>query len=257
MSLLLPLAKTLVLVLPAAHGIYVAADSRYDGGDPVQKDRARKIFLCGKRAVCAISGALILNGRTVHPENGAVKQGSLRIDEELEKASAEMPDGRAEEQIEWLGRRLHAPIRKFWDEFLKDRPIPEPMSSWLGAPSVSTILYAGIGEDGGATVVQMQFPFRERRVPEGVLHDLGDPALYPADPARPLAQGSTRCMGIRPDEPPEVETREQTIATLKALFGRTQESGYCASVVGGPTDIAVIDNEGAAWLSRKAGDPPK
>lgn len=248
------LAWTLILFLPAPHGLYVAADSRFDGGADGRKDEARKIFLCGKRAVCAISGALILNAKTQDAE-GAVREGSFDLAGLVEKLSAELPETNAEEQIGWLASRIHAGLAPFWRDHIGGRPLGRPMSASLGAPSVCTLLFAKREVTGETALVQVQFPFREIRSPEGWFHELQSPVVRPADPQRPLAQGATTCPKIDPTEPPLVETREQTAATLKQMFLRTRDGGYCESVIGGPVDIAVADEQGAAWIARKDQSP--
>lgn len=247
------LAWTLILFLPAPHGLWVAADSRFDGGDAARKDEARKIFLCGKRAICAISGALILNAKT-QDAAGAVREGSFALAGMVEKLSGELPEASADEQIAWLSRQIHAGLELFWKEHIAGRPLGQPMSASLGAPSVCTVLFVKREATGEAALAQVQFPFREIRTPDGWLHELQAPVVRPADPQRPLAQGATTCPRIDPTEPPLVDTREQTAATLKQLFARAGEGGYCESVIGGPADIAVIDAQGAAWIERKA--PP-
>jgi hypothetical protein len=246
----LGLAQTLILMLPTAHGIYVAADSRYDGGDPAKRDQANKVFLCGKRAVCAISGGLILNARTIDGERES--EGSLDVAGELERAAAEMAEAPAAEQVEWLVGRMQSAIRAFWDKHLDARRVPTRMSARLGASSVCTILFVRMEESGEGSAHQIQFQFRERFHPDGGwLHQLASPVARPADPARPLAQGATHCMRIRPDEPPAMETREETLKTLGALFERTRDGGACEAVVGGAVDVAVISAEGSRWLARK------
>ncbi len=242
----LGLAKTLILLLPTAHGLYVSADSRYDGGDPDKRDQARKLFLCGKRAVCGISGGLVVNVRSTESE------GSLDVAGNLEEIAKQIPEASAADQVRWLANRMQGAIRDFWAKHLEGRRVPRPMSAMLGAPSVCTILFARMDESGEASLYQVQFQFREVPHPEGGwLHELGNPAIRPADAGRPLAQGATHCMRIRPDQPPAVETREETLGTLKTLFARTQDGGSCAAVIGGPVDIAVITADGAAWLERK------
>lgn len=254
MSPLHALAWTLILFLPTPHGLWVAADSRYDGGSLSRKDEARKIFLCGKRAICAISGALILNAKT-QDSAGVIREGSFALGDLVEKLSAEIPEASADEQIAWLSKRVHEGLEPFWKEYIGGRPQGRPMSASLGAPSVCTLLFVKREANEDTTLVQVQFPFREIRTAEGWLHELQAPVARPADPRRPLAQGATTCPRIDPAEPPLVDTREQTAATLKRLFEQTRDGGYCESVIGGPVDIAMIDEEGAAWIAKK--QPPE
>ena len=55
---------TPILFVPTPRGAFVSADSRQDAGDPATRDQARKIFLCGRAAVCAVSGGLRLDAAT-------------------------------------------------------------------------------------------------------------------------------------------------------------------------------------------------
>jgi hypothetical protein len=250
MSALLGLAQTLILFLPAPNGLYVAADSRYDGGDPARKDHARKVFLCGKRAVCAISGSLILHART-QDAGGTPRQGSFALGEFVETLSGAVPEAAADDQIAWINDRLHSALERFWKEHIGGRPLGRPLSSWLGAASVCTLLFVKQEPSGEVLLAQVQFPFREIRSQSGWLHELQKPVVRPADPERPLAQGATTCPRIDPSEPPPVETHERTVETLRRLFSQSRDGGYCEEVIGGPIDIAFIDRDGAAWIARK------
>jgi hypothetical protein len=102
-------------------------------------------------------------------------------------------------------------------------------------------------------LAQIQFPFRERfEEGSGWKHELLAPVVIESDPARPLAQGKTECMGVRPDQPPRIETREETLSTIRELYRRTESDDYCRAIIGGPVDVAVIDDEGSRWVARKA-----
>ncbi|MEZ5399421.1 MAG: hypothetical protein R2729_07105 [Bryobacteraceae bacterium] len=231
---------TLILFLPTQHGFYVTADSRHDGGPAAEADQARKIFLCGPSAVCAISGALRM---TVTRPNG--EAATFDLSAGLEKVAKDAPPDLTPAQV---AAAIYADLRTFWVQYLAS-PIGAPLSSRTLARSVSTILVARrLPGSGQMELVQIQFPFTETRVDKGWVHELRPPAIHPADAERPLAQGKTECMGIRPDEPPSVETREETLATIDALYTRTQSDSYCKSIIGGPVRVAVIDVEGARWL---------
>ena len=65
-----------------------------------------------------------------------------------------------------------------------------------------------------------------------------------ADPARPLAQGHVACL-------------PQMIGEIDALYGQTQEVEFCRDVIGGPIDIAVIEEGQARWLRNKLSPPEK
>jgi hypothetical protein len=229
---------TLILYLPASHGLYVSADSRHDGGDPAQADEARKIFLCGPEAVCAISGALRL---TVTRPSG--EKATLDVVQLLDDLSRDLP---AEATAQNVARLLDEKIAAFWNEHLT-KPVGSRLSARTLAPSLCTVLFVRRG-----ALAQIQFPFREQ-FKEGVgwNHERLTPVIIESDPARPLAQGKTECMGIRPDQPPLIETREETLATIRVLYRRTESDDYCRAIIGGPIDIAVIDDGGSRWLARK------
>ena len=140
---------TLILFMPTPRGSVVSADSRYDGGDPERRDQARKIFLCGRAAVCAVSGGLRLEASN---EEGA---GTLDIAALLEETSARMragDDQSPEALLETVRTSLHKGIREFWSRYLDGRRVAAPMSVRLGAPSVCTILIVTPGR-----VAQIQF----------------------------------------------------------------------------------------------------
>lgn len=235
---------TLILYLPAAHGAYLAADSRHDGGDPAERDQARKIFLCGPHGVCAISGALRVT----------VRESTLNIAALLSDLSQRIPEGPAEEQVRFLARKLHEEIDGYWQKNIQDQRLAQPLTKLLLAPTVSTILFAKRDPSGEMFLYQIFFPFRQAQHAEGGwLHTLRDPVIQPADPNRPLAQGKTDCMNIRADEPPAVATPEETLGTIRFLYQRSQQfDDFCRSIIGGPTHIAIIDPAGNA---RWAGEP--
>jgi hypothetical protein len=233
---------TLILFLPTPHGAYIAADSRHDGGDPALRDQARKIFLCGPRGVCAISGALRLS----------VNDATLDIVALLDAASQRIPEAPASQQAAFLASQLHAGISAFWQEHVNHRRLAQPLARLLLATSVSNVLFAQREPTGEIGLYQIFFPFRQSEDPEGGwVHTLRDPVIQPADGARPLAQGKTECMRIRPDQPPAVATRDQTLETIRALYQRTQlTDDFCRSIIGGPTPIAVIEPDGHThWLT--------
>ncbi|MEZ5353145.1 MAG: hypothetical protein R2762_10960 [Bryobacteraceae bacterium] len=232
---------TLILFLPAQHGYYVSADSRHDGGPAAEADEAKKIFLCGPHAVCAISGALRMT--VTRPSGDAA---TFDLSAALDRAArAATIDVRANV----IAAAIYAELRTFWVQHLA-MPVAARLSERTLAPSVSTILFAHRDPDTGKVeLAQIQFPFVETQVAGGAwTHELRPPVIRPADAARPLAQGKTECMMIRADEPPAVETRAQTLATVKALYARTQTDDYCKSIIGGPIHVAVLDEEGARWL---------
>jgi hypothetical protein len=224
---------TLILFVPTPHGALVSADSRFDGGDPAKRDQARKIFLCGRAAVCAVSGGLRLEVKTED------SSGTLDIAALLEETSAKMRA--AEDQTpEALSTAMHREIAAFWERYLNGRRVAAPMSLRLGAPSVCTILFAAPGR-----LVQIQFPFIEQRTPDGLwTHELREPAMRVMDPTRPLAQGHTEC-------------HPRTMGEIDELYARAQESEACRAVIGGPIDIAVIEGNEARWLRNKLTPPEK
>ena len=247
---------TLILYLPAPHGAYLSADSRYDGGDPARRDEAQKIFLCGKAAVCAISGGLRMD---VTGENG--KAASFDLQALTAAASAEMlasADQRPEALVNLLRGSITPRLQQFWNSYLAGRRVTAPLSQRLGAASLFTLLLAAEGAGPGepVTLVQIMFPFREQRLGDGTwVQELREPVTRVADASRPLAQGRTDCMRIRPDQPPDTGTREATLATMEGLYGRAQEVAACEAVIGGAIDIAVIENGAARWLRRKPAEP--
>lgn len=244
MSFLAAALGTLILFLPTSHGLYVAADSRNDGGDAAQADEAQKIFLCGTHGVCAISGAMRL---TVTKKDGTT--GELDVAEALRKAARDAP---AAGVPAFLSERMNAAIAEFWRQHMNE-PVGTRLTARLLAPSVCTILVA-TAESGpeSARLDQIQFPFVERANEDGTFsHELQQPVIRQADPKRPLAQGKTDCMKITADMPPAIETREETLTTIRALYERTQYDPYCKTIIGGPVDIAVILPDGAHWLRRK------
>ena len=234
---------TLILYVPTPHGGgFVSADSRYDAGEPARRDEAQKIFLCGRAAVCAVSGGLRLDVTT--DEGNA---GTLDISALLERTSTAMranEDQTPEALLASLRSAMYAGMLGFWDKFLAGRRVAAPMSMRLGAPSVCTILFVAPG-----SVAQVQFPLIERRGSDGLwTHDLREPMTRDADPLRPLAQGHTEC--VSPSEKLPANPNE-----LEALYAPARETESCRDVIGGAVDIAVIEDGVARWLQRKGPKP--
>ncbi|MBM3794994.1 MAG: hypothetical protein FJW31_13200 [Acidobacteria bacterium] len=244
---------TLILYLPTPDGAYVSADSRHDGGDPAHRDEARKIFLCGRPAVCAISGGLRFEAAS---ESG---KGTLNLAGMLKEASAKLLATDAKEPVPpavltaEVRAALESGIVDFWEQHVTGRRVVTPLSLRLGAPSVATILIAARDAGGAMALAQMQFPFSERRLADGTWqHELRPPVLRWQDAARPLAQGCGDCMRVAPDHAREVATREDTLATLNNLYARAQEVEFCRNIIGGEVDLAVVEPDGGArWLRRK------
>jgi hypothetical protein len=235
---------TLILFLPAQHGLYVTADSRHDGGEPAERDNAKKIFLCGPNSICAISGALRL---TVTPPNGEAQV--LEVAQLVEHVAGGLEGQPA---VRELAGQIHQRLAPFFEANLS-QPVGSRLSARLTAPSVCTILFLHREPDTGLTQLwQVQFPFGEEPVEGGGWrHLLRPPVIRPADPRRPLAQGRTECIQIRADQPPDLETRKRTLETIHLLYARAGLDSSCSTVIGGPVDIGVIDEAGAHWLARK------
>ncbi len=229
---------TLILFVPTPRGAFVSADSRHDGGDPAKHDQARKIFLCGRAAVCAVSGGLRLDAST---EEAA---GTLDVSASLERTSARMRESENQSAavlFETLRTSMPEEIREFWRKFLAGRRVDAPMSLRLGAPSVCTILFVAPG-----FVAQMQFPFTERRLADGTwTHELREPVVRRVDAMRPLAQGHTECL-LTPAKLPD------SADGVEELYAPARETPFCRDVIGGPVDIAAIEDGEARWVQRKA-----
>ncbi|MFN7920187.1 MAG: hypothetical protein U0Q16_08825 [Bryobacteraceae bacterium] len=234
---------TLILFLPAPHGVYVTADSRYDGGDPALVDRARKILHCGPAGVCAISGALRL---VVTPAEG--EPVTFDVEKALEEVAETLDEAAAPRSI---ALRMHAKLSLFWGAHLA-KPVASQLSERLHAASVCTILFARREADSGdVSVAQIQFPFVEQRdASGGWLHILQDPVVRGGDAKRPIAQGRTECLK-RGDATAETATREATLDSIRRIYGRAQARPECAAVIGGPVDVMVLDSDGVHWLARK------
>ena len=239
---------TLILFLPSADRAIVAADSRHDGGDPARRDEARKIFLCGRAAVCAVSGGLRIDASV---DEAA---GTLDIAALLERTSESMraaEDQSPAKLLEMLRSSLDGGIGAFWSRYLAGRRVAAPLSTRLGAPSVCTILFAVQAGTGPLAVAQIQFPFTERRLPDGTwAHELLDPVVRLAEAARPLAQGHAGCL-------PSMDLRAAGLGEIDAIYSRAQEVEFCREVIGGPVDVASIEGGEAKWLRRKLSPPEK
>lgn len=236
---------TLILYLPAPPGAYVTADSRHDGGDPAQRDQARKIFLCGPAAVCAISGGLRIEAAA----DG--RRETLDLAAALARQS-QPADVESLAFFEQVRVAMAADIAAFWTRNLANRRTAAPMSLRLGSPSLCAILIAARSSGGALALAQIAFPFTERRLEDGTwMHELLEPIVRLADPARPLAQGRPDCMRAAP------AAGEVTLEAIDALYARTQEVEFCRALIGGPVDVAMIDESEARWLRRKPLPPPE
>jgi hypothetical protein len=205
----------------------------------------------GATALCGISG-LIRFTRTEFDLRRAVitNESSLDLAEVIGElipgpAGADEPAG-----ANALARELYHALLPLWWRLA--RGLDEP---FLAPHRLTDLLYANRGPSGLAFIASIPIRHCLRRSDSGFYESLIQlPQVRPlfhgrAERACFFARGRTECFDSIPLG--RDSSDEDAVRVLNAIFQRAAGDPRCASVVGGPVDIAVIDSSGRHWLQQK------
>jgi hypothetical protein len=219
---------TLILSLATPHGIYLAADSR--ATNP-QRDDAQKLFKIGASAFVGIVATLVGRSEMQSKRRKTMYSGTIDLTEILYHAATTYDD--KHDLLSYVAGSIYHPLKRYW-EFLQVSG--QQVSETLGGWHFCTVPVVCLSQ-GQFQIFELQFPF-------------ADTGLLP--PTRRLRQES----GIVWGQCPKVDsidlnpqTPEAANASIQAIY-RAAHAAY-PDTVGGPTDIGIVDRDGARWLSRK------
>jgi hypothetical protein len=222
---------SLHVVISGDRQTIIAADSRAvtDGGE-VSNDYAQKLFQCGWRTICGISGFTV--GKTI---TGTLFCSQDRVEEIC--ADYTLHD-RPRAILDRIDRELHEPIaalvaeHAFTDDFLFEsfcvhrRP------------------------DGVIDLLQMHFP---------IVIDAGKPRLAAAEvteqtTSEPFLWSCGQELGGLKKFDTEFTADDEILKAVDYIFESAKQHNSQQSPVeiGGPIDVAAIDSVGLRWLRKKA-----
>ena len=198
----------------------------------------------------------MLQATVTDDATGKTATSTLDALELLSSASASIPAGDGQKQAEFLTESLHAALRKHWRFAVDNRRLDSPINP-SGSPdqnSVFTLLFVRRMSGELPEIFEIKFPFRELpRAGGGWANYLDPPSLLKLDPNSNTAraQGSTQCLRL-PDDPAVLNSRSTLVGAIELIYERaSQLASPCKDLIGGPVDIAVIDNSGFQWLRKK------
>jgi hypothetical protein len=220
---------TLILSLTTPHGIYLAADSR--ATNP-RRDDAQKLFQIGPNAFVGIVATLVGRSEMQSVRRKTMCSGTIDLTEILHH-SALTYDAR-DDLVGYIAGSIYFPLKRYW-EFLQvsGRQVSETLGgSWhfCTVPIVSRI-------NAQLLICELQFPFSET----GLLQ-----------PTRKWRDETAIVWGQCPNVD-SINQDAQTEGAAKALIESIYEAAHSTypDTVGGPTDVGIVDQNGARWISRK------
>jgi hypothetical protein len=226
---------TLALALVTKHGAYLAADSRKTNPSV---DSAQKVFQCGPNTLIAIVGTLVGNSEKLSLRKATMFKGVIDLTELLHHICATYSN---EDVIPHIVGHLYRSIKRWWD-FVG--PDADQLLATYDGLCFATIPI--VQRNGGDVVVsETHFMFSETAE-----------LLQPTHKIRFHQRVKSTEVAYVWGQHPELEgidfepdTPEAALESIAALFARATIA--YPQTVGGPTDIAVLDANGARWISRK------
>jgi hypothetical protein len=232
-------------------GIFVASDSRASTDQNVTDD-ATKILQCGSRGACAICGTCLAENDS---ESSHGKKWSLY---EILAGVRGRPAGDAKDRARFVAQQIYRSSRPFFDGYREQiKSLQRDHSGEWVCLAVFAVLYSEWSRDGTASVIRIRFPMTAKQT-DGTrwLNSLGEPVIEPLHCAPQgnvyFCQEPSGREPVFPGEPPLAADVNGVVAWFSELFRLTAEqSPEARKAIGGPTDVALIDNSGFRWLSHK------
>jgi hypothetical protein len=250
---------SLVVCVIAPEAVYLAADSRYAGVSGTLGDSARKLLACGSSALCGLSG-LVRFTRTEYDRG--VEQASSETTFELSEIVDGLPceGGEGEPEVAaGFARGVHRALMPLWERYAIE--LDEPLG--FLRPRVgrrlrlAQLFYVNRPASGRAFLSTIDLEHRLVRTRSGRYDSaLEMPVIRPVfhdvvvEP-RIFVRGKRSCAQVEPICGP-IESDGAAIGVIERIFDSARRGLRCASSVGGPVDVAVIDTAGRRWLRRKA-----
>jgi hypothetical protein len=220
---------TLIVSLPTPHGIYLAADSR--ATNP-QRDNAQKLFQIGPNAFAGIVATLVGRSEMQSVRRKVMCSGTIDLTEILYHCA--LIYDMKHDLIEYIAGAIYFPLKRYWD-FLQVSG--REVSGTLGGSWSFCTIPVVSGIDGRLLIRELKFPFSETEL------------LQPTSKVREetaIVWGQYPNVGSINLSP---QTEETATACIKAIYDAAH-SAY-PDTVGGPTDVGIVDQNGARWIARK------
>jgi len=247
---------SLLVCVIAPEAVYFSADSRYAGARGALRNAARKLIPWGESALCGLCGLLRFT-RTEFDlrEDAPVSQRTVEIADvisNLEAAGAQAEPALSGSLVDSF-YRVFAPV---WAEFAErlDRPFSRSAAASEGATQrLAQLLYANRAASGDVLLRSIDLIHHVSRTGRGDYNSrLEQPVVRTLFEGRALkrrlfVRGRRSCAGT-----PAIRRDEPALDAIDRIYRETQSASHCARVIGGPIDVAVIDNAGRRWLRRKA-----
>jgi len=248
---------TLLQCLASPEALYVAADSREDDGE-THTDTAFKIFPCGNTGLCGISGTTRMVFEIRNAQTGELVSSEVcdiaKLTAAVVASVSSTRDPRAQ-----IAKGVWDALTPFWRRNFTSQRRPAPLLRGKFDPAkVFTILYSN---RINARVIISTIDVHDREVQNGdgsftstlLTPDIPDAAEFEGiirTPTLVYAQGQPECS---PDGGllPGFKTDDDAKRIVDAIYKRAMEIPNCSASIGGPIDIAKIDDQGRHWVRRK------
>lgn len=159
-------------------------------------------------------------------------------------------------------KRLHLALDPIWKRFASDLDEPFGCTAAQAEPTVvpslrlAQLFYVNREASGRAFLATIDLTYSLRRSKSGryssvletpVVRQLLFSAVVQL---RLYVRGTRRCVRPEPLCGP-VAGDVEALRIIEGIFERTRHVTRCATAIGGPVDVAVIDTAGRRWLRRK------
>jgi hypothetical protein len=246
---------SLILCLLTRNSIYVSADSRYANAPEEIRDSAEKLLAFGSSAVCALSGQLRFTrfeyGLRPDPLNGVRSFELADIVRGLDDCGPPA-DGRG--AVRHFADSLYAGLQPVWESFASD--LNEPFGLHLDRPlPLAELMYVDRLRDGrpvlSSIILKHSLHYTEARRYCSVLHSPIVTCRHEGQIERPVVylQGMKFC--ARPGNDLNIPDDAAARTTINNIFNDARRKSRCRAAIGGPIDLAVIDENGRRWLQHK------
>lgn len=249
------------LVTPAA--IYLSADSRYVNAPLGLRDTARKLIACGRSTLCGLSGLLRFT-RTERDRPGAplAQRTTFDLSNVVEQLRFEEANVTEPQLADLFAKHLHLALAPIWERFAinLDEPFGYTASPGLRAEMQSLrlaqLFYANREASGRAFLANIDLTHTLRRSNSGRYSSVLDVPIVRRSLFSRVKQPRLYLRGLKRCVRPEplygtVDGDADALLIIQRVFERARYATRCATAIGGPVDIAVIDAAGRRWLKHK------
>jgi hypothetical protein len=219
------------------------------------RDSAEKLLAFGSSAVCALSGQLrftrfeyglrpdLLNGVRSF-ELADIVRGLDGCGPPTNESGAAQP----------FADNLYTRLRPVWESFASD--LNEPFGLHLNRPlPLAELMYVDRLRDGhpvlSSITLKHSLHYTEARRYCSILQAPVVTCRHEGQIERPTVylQGMKFC--ARPSSDLNIPDEAAAKAAINSIFDDARRQSRCRAAIGGPIDLAVIDEQGRRWLQHK------